>query len=309
MNFTIMATITNLDPTNQAQQPQREIDRQTDSPLLQLPSSVISKITSLLNYLDTESLLSTCSLTHSNLRNNPLFIRTLMDDLSDRYAQQPISQITPDSFVTKVEEIALITRDPTFVEIEYSIRRAVKAAHDDLVTLSNEFLDASADNPHVGAARIALQAHLETLKKEMQDELHVLFAEQHIALAELIAAHTDFINKFNAEFNVTSTRPVSVLIQLDLSAKSELAAAKQKLIKANTSFEAKDKVAQGLHHRKVKLEDKLQRVNNGLVGAELDRVARAKTTNVGMFYLELNKTVSPNNAKAASFRMLGLTHN
>ncbi len=239
------------------------------------------------------------------------FYIKVLDEMVNAYATQPLEAITPASFRQMVNRLVVVFEDRKVpivdspYVLEAHIRAAIKAAHDDLRTISNEFLDASPDNPHVEAARLA-KPNLEAQKKEIEDELNVLngtwfngtleaaFKEQRTAQVELVSAQTDCVTKFIAEYNVTITTPMAVLM-LDLSFSPELNAAKLRINEAYINFEAKNEVAQGLHNRKVKLEDKLATV--------LDRLARTETTRMGRFYRELDKTVTHDNAEAAFIKL------
>ncbi len=239
-------------------------------------------------------------------------------DMVGAFVGQPAEYITIQSYCKKAKDIQGDVEVKSIVTIEASLRQALIAKHDQAFkALSDEFLDASVDNPRIReiqeqvkiqreAERAAIEAELLALRGPsgsdgMINETHT---ELKYAQMELDAAKTMFLPAYAAAYGLRSTTAqIDQLMGFDFAPKPEVQAAKNNVLAKIPEFRSLTAEFDCLTAR---LSELAQFDHTGeLIGgrlaqvladlADLGSAARAEATRIGQFYSELQIPVTADN--------------
>ena len=250
----------------------------------------------------------------------------IFSDMIEAYANQPIGDITPDSFQKKSASIGEFFPTITLVDIETQMRKAILSKHNqgDLEAITDEFLSTDPQAPRFVAARDAMKAGLEVELASFQAKLHELRGpngfngvintavdEMANAEAEMNLARNAYINQRQGYGNAARLdTPDDTLINLPVMDPA-IVQAQQDFAQKVQLFKAK-KEACAILDKELKEIARYEQGSDRLIGGKLyeikcklesgifEQAARAEIAKNGDFYNELGNAITKTNKQERS---------
>jgi hypothetical protein len=251
----------------------------------------------------------------------------IFDDMATGFANQPIADITIESFKQKAAVIKGFFASIDNVDIETKMRQAIKAKHDTAAidTIRGEFTSTDPNSARLTAAKTAITTQLEAARVQLQTELDALrgstgfngtintaFQERQTAEAEMNQAKAAYVTQrglYGSAATVSSA--IADLLALDDATDPRIIASKADLVVKARTFDEKKRAHEDLGARFREIAQyqqgtntlnggKLFEVTANLQPTAVERAARAETARVARFYTELNLLVGDTNKVARS---------
>lgn len=246
----------------------------------------------------------------------------IFKDMVAAYADQPIANITIDSFKAKVALIKGFFTDVNTVDIEASLRKAIKDKHDTAAInkIRDEFIKPGPDlDRHLKAAIGTIKTRLTKEQKELQKELDELrgdkgdngkvdaaWKERKTAEDAMNEAKVVYIEKRGTFGSAAKAEtPIAELLALEdtdphiVEAKVDLVAKAKVFDEKKKAHEVLDARFNEIAHYQQGTQNrdggKLFKVEANLQPAALEGAATDETTKVASFYDALNTVVEENN--------------
>jgi hypothetical protein len=261
------------------------------------------------------------------------FCKRLYADIIHAYAIQPIDQITIESYKTKVAELKALFIHKNQVDIEASLRQALKSHHrtQALNLAADAYLDSNPLNIKVAvlgtplllqrltAEKDALEAELSALAGTtgINGSVHDAWTRSLSARTAFETASSDFVAAFRSAFDhIPSLLPVEQLTAMNLEGCPEdVVSAKTALCARLLEYRMREEEYQQLLARLGELATfdpadgvtitggQVVRARQKLNAPTLECLARDEATKIGNFYHELSKPVTDANKQARYNKM------